>query len=62
MKHCIVYVHGKGGSAPEADHSRPLFPDCEVISFDYCAQNPWEAAEEFPAFLPDCGRAAIISR
>ena len=51
MKRLVIYVHGKGGSAGEADHYRPLFPDCEVVGFDYRAQTPWEAREEFPRFF-----------
>lgn len=51
MKNIVIYVHGKGGSAAEAEHYAPLFPDSEVIGFDYCAQTPWEAKEEFPAFF-----------
>lgn len=47
----ILYVHGKGGSAEEAKHYKPLFPDCDVVGFDYRAQTPWEAKAEFtPAF------------
>ena len=48
MGKVIIYIHGKGGSAEEAEHYRPLFPDCDVIGFDYKAQTPWDAAEEFP--------------
>lgn len=44
----LIYIHGKGGSAGEADHYRSLFPDCDVIGFDYNAQTPWDAVEEFP--------------
>ena len=51
MKHLVVYVHGKGGSAGEADHYVPLFPGCEVVGFDYRAQTPWEARDEFPRFF-----------
>ena len=51
MKHLIVYVHGKGGSAAEAEHYRPLFPGAEVIGFDYRARTPWEARGEFPRFF-----------
>ena len=51
MKEIVVYVHGKGGSAQEAEHYKALFPDCEVIGFDYHAQVPWEAMEEFPGFF-----------
>lgn len=51
MKHIVVYVHGKGGSPAEAEHYKSLFPDSEVIGFDYRAQTPWEAKEEFPPFF-----------
>ena len=51
MKHRVVYVHGKGGSADEAEHYRPLFGGCEVVGFDYRAQTPWDAREEFPRFF-----------
>lgn len=47
----VIYVHGKGGSAAEAEHYKSLFPDSKVIGFDYRAQNPWEAGEEFPLFF-----------
>lgn len=65
MKRIVVYVHGKGGSAAEAGHYLPLFPGCEVIGFDYCAQTPWEAKEEFPQFFAElrkrCDRLTLIS-
>ena len=48
MRHLVLYVHGKGGSAAEAAHYRPLFPACDVVGFDYQAQTPWDAAREFP--------------
>ena len=53
MKDSIIYVHGKGGSAEEAEHYRVLFPEAEVIGFDYRAQTPWEAREEFPQFFAE---------
>lgn len=53
MKHLVIYVHGKGGSAAEAAHYEALFPHSHVVGFDYRAQTPWEAAEEFPAFVAE---------
>lgn len=44
----VLYVHGKGGTAEEAEHYKSLFPNCDVAGLDYTAQSPWEAAEEFP--------------
>lgn len=52
-KKLAVYVHGKGGNAAEAEHYKTLFPECEVIGFDYRAENPWEAKTEFPAFFDE---------
>ena len=51
MKKIVVYVHGKGGSAGEADHYKPLFDGCEVVGFDYRAQTPWKARDEFPRYF-----------
>ena len=51
MKHIMIYVHGKGGSAAEAEHYTALFPEAEVLGFDYRAQTPWEAKAEFPQFF-----------
>ena len=45
----VLYVHGKGGSAAEAEHYRALFPQAEVYGFDYRAETPWDAKEEFSA-------------
>lgn len=53
LKKAVLYIHGKGGTAAEAEHYRPLFPDCEVIGFDYVSQTPWEAKAEFPAFFDE---------
>ena len=61
----VVYVHGKGGSAEEAKHYIPLFPDCSVIGFDYHAQTPWDAKEEFPRFFAAqqkrCDRLTLVA-
>ena len=51
MKKLIIYVHGKGGSAGEAEYYTSLFPKDEVIGFDYHCQTPWEAKKEFSAFF-----------
>lgn len=43
----FLYVHGKGGSALEAEHYRVLFPGADVYGFEYMADNPWDAKPEF---------------
>ena len=50
MKRLVIYIHGKGGNAQEAEHYRSLFAGSDVVGFDYKAQNPWEAEREFPLF------------
>lgn len=51
MVKAVVYIHGKGGNAEEAEHYKELFPGAEVIGFDYLSKTPWEAVNEFPAFF-----------
>lgn len=51
MNKAVIYIHGKGGSASEADHFKPLFSDFDVIGFDYRSQTPWQAKTEFPSFF-----------
>lgn len=48
MKNAVIYVHGKGGNAEEADHYKQFFDDSfEIIGFDYKSLNPWDAKIEF---------------
>ena len=46
MKELAVYIHGKGGSAGESEHIKPLFPECEVVGLDYRTFTPWETGKE----------------
>ena len=45
----VLYVHGKGGNAAESEHYKHLFPEYDVIGFDYKAETPWAAKPEFKA-------------
>ena len=49
MKNLVLYLHGKGGSARESEHYKPLFPGCEVLGLDYRGTLPWEAGPEIRA-------------
>ncbi len=51
MQNLVVYIYGKGGSVEEAEYYKVLFPNCDVIGFDYHCQTPWEAKKEFNAFF-----------
>lgn len=46
MKTAVLYIHGKGGSAAESEHYKPLFPGCDVFGLDYKAFTPWETGKE----------------
>ena len=50
MKKGMIYIHGKGGNVGEADHYKALFPEYDVIGFDYKSETPWDAKEEFIPF------------
>lgn len=51
MKKALLFIHGKNGCAEESEHYRALFPDCDIIGFDYQSETPWEARDEFTAFF-----------
>lgn len=46
LKNAVLYIHGKGGTAAECEHYRPLFPECDVIGLDYRTFTPWETGAE----------------
>lgn len=56
MKKAVIYIHGKGGNAAEAEHYKELFPESEVVGFDYRAEAPWEAKEEFTGYFGSFGK------
>ena len=49
MKRAILYVHGKGGSAAEADRFRAVCPGFDMLGVDYQGELPWEAAPQIVA-------------
>ena len=65
MKDLMIYVHGKGGSAEEAEHYKMLFPNDEAIGFDYRSKTPMKAKEEFFAFFAEkkksCNRLTLVA-
>ena len=46
MENVIIYIHGKGGSASESEHYKPLFPEYDVFGLDYQTFTPWETGAE----------------
>lgn len=55
MKKAVIYIHGKDGTAEEAEYYTSIFQNADVIGFDYKAQTPWEAKEEFREFFDSVG-------
>ena len=51
MNKGLIYIHGKGGNAKEAEHYKILFTEYDVSGLDYEAKTPWEAQEEFRRFF-----------
>lgn len=46
MKKLVLYFHGKGGSADEAEYYKSFFPGQDVIGVDYRGTTPWETQNE----------------
>ena len=53
LKKAMLYIHGKGGDAQEADHYREICAQYEVIGLDYAAWTPWENREEIRTAFDD---------
>ena len=52
MKNAVIYVHGKDGSANEANHYKQFFnEDYEVICFDYKTKFTWQDKEELQKYI-----------
>ena len=56
MTDCVLYVHGKGGSAEESAHYQQLFPEKEVIGMDYQSTVPWEVGSEIRETVKELGK------
>lgn len=46
MKKAVLYIHGKGGSAEEADRYKIICNGYDVFGLDYKGTAPWETKEE----------------
>ncbi len=46
MQKAIMYVHGKGGNASEADYYKKLCPDYDIYGVDYTDYFPWIVCEQ----------------
>ncbi len=50
MNKALLYIHGKGGNAAEAEHYKTLFPNYQVVGLDYQGTTPWETKDELFSF------------
>lgn len=61
----VLYIHGMGGSAEEAERFSPLFPGARVEGLEYRGVTPWEAGEEIrdavKALYEESGGVYIIA-
>lgn len=49
MNKAILYVHGKGGNAEEAEHYKTICSRYDLFGLDYKFFTPWETKSEFTA-------------
>lgn len=64
MKKAILYIHGKGGSAAEAEHYKRLCPEYDVFGLDYQFSTPWETKPEIISgyeSLKKCGSVILVA-
>lgn len=51
MKNVVIYIHGKYGTAEEAEHYKKFFKEADVIGFEYTSEYPWDFQKEFSNFI-----------
>lgn len=56
MKHAMLYIHGKGGNAAEAERFRVICPGFTVLGVDYQGELPWEVAPQITAAYDEAHR------
>lgn len=52
----VIYIHGKNGSANEANYYKKFFTNAEIVGFDYKAENVWDFKQEFANFFADINK------
>ena len=51
MKNVVIYIHGKYGTAEEAEHYKKFFNKADIIGFKYTSEYPWDFQKEFSNFI-----------
>lgn len=47
----VLYIHGKGGNAEEADFYKKFFPEADIFGLDYKTNTPWQTKTEIQNFV-----------
>ena len=53
MENAVIYIHGKYGTAEEAEHYKKIFNEVDIIGFEYTSEYPWDFQKEFSTFFDD---------
>lgn len=65
MNWVILYVHGKGGNASEAEQFQKNCPDYDIVGVNYDGDFPWDAqyqiAAEYDAFHKKYKHISLIA-
>lgn len=65
MKKAILYLHGKGGSAGEAEQYRKNCPGYEIVGVEYPSESPWAAEGPIRAAYNEarkgCGQITLLA-
>ena len=51
MKNAVIYIHGKYGTAEEAEHYKKIFNEADIIGFEYTSEYPWDFQKELSIFI-----------
>ena len=54
----LIYIHGQGGNAGDSEYFKPLFPEYDVLGFDYASDKPWDAVPEYKEYFDSCWGSA----
>ena len=51
MKNAVIYIHGKSGTAEEAEYYTKFFNEVDILGFEYTSEYPWDFQKEFSIFI-----------
>ena len=51
MKNAVIYIHGKSGTAEEAEYYTKFFNEADILGFEYTSEYHWDFQKEFSIFI-----------